>query len=243
MAFFDKMSAGNFRSKGSIIADQLLRKIKTGEHPVGSRLPAERLLAEQAGVSRTSVREAISALQIAGIIESRIGDGNYVVGDTTGEDLFLQAQSILEQSDSPYEIIQARKVIETGVVRLAIKEATDEDLDVIKAVWQKRYEIGRAGDYRIYTKLGKDLHLAIAQASGNRIIIAVLDQLLNISGQPLWQNMRRLYYEQDPARIQQMSDIHDRLVNAIVQRDTVEAILALEADFDSVTEQLYSFSG
>lgn len=240
---FDQMDSSTFKSKGSVIASHILRKIRSGEFKVGDKLPSERLLAEMAGVSRPSVREAICALQIVDIVESRIGAGNYVIKDLKIDDFAFQVKNILEESDSPYEIIQARKVIETGSVRLAIKEATNDDLRMIEAAWEEKHKFGLAGDYKVYLRLGKELHLAIAKATKNRIIISVVDRLLNISGQPLYQNMRKLYYESDPSRIEHMSTIHDRLVSAIRRRDTVEAMLALEADFDTVTEQLYSFSG
>ncbi len=242
MTPFGKMRQAQYRSKGAIIAEQILEKIKSGEYPSGSRLPAERLIAEQIGVSRPSVREAISALHIVGIIERHPGDGNYVSSDLVIDDLSLQVTRILEESDSPYEILQARKVIETGSIRLAIKEARDQDIDRITSIWEEKYIIGLAGDYRAYTRLGKKLHLAIAEATQNSIIISVVDRLLNITGQPLWQNMRRLYYEKDHRRIDQMLEIHDRIVRAIQQRNSHEAILALEADFDTVIEQLYTMN-
>lgn len=240
MFSFDKMPQTKFKSKGALIAEQILLQIKSGEYPAGSKLPAERLIAEQIGVSRPSVREAISALQIVGIIESHPGDGNYISQSLARDDLSLQVKNILEESDSPYEILQARKVIETGSVRMAIKEADNEDIETINKVWGEKYKIGRAGDYKEYNRLGKELHLAIAKATKNRIIISVIDRLLNITSQPLWQNMRRLYYENDPSRIEQMLDIHDRIVKAIQTRNSHEAILALEADFDTVIEQLYN---
>jgi DNA-binding FadR family transcriptional regulator len=242
MAPFGKMRQTQYKSKGAIIAEQILDKIKSGEYPSGSRLPAERLIAEQIGVSRPSVREAISALHIVGIIERHPGDGNYVSSELVVDDLSLQVTRILEESDSPYEILQARKVIETGSIRLAIKEARDQDIDRITSIWEEKYIIGLAGDYRAYTRLGKKLHLAIAEATQNSIIISVVDRLLNITGQPLWQNMRRLYYEKDHRRIDQMLEIHDRIVKAIQQRNSHDAILALEADFDTVIEQLYTMN-
>jgi GntR family transcriptional repressor for pyruvate dehydrogenase complex len=243
MSTFEKiMPQTKFKSKGAIIAEQILLKIKSGEYPRGSRIPAERLIAEQIGVSRPSVREAISALHIVGIIERHPGDGNYVSADLVLGDLSFKATNILEESDSPYEILQARKVVETGSIHLAVREATDRDIDKITSVWEEKYKIGRAGDYRAYTQLGKKLHLAIAEATQNRIIISIVDRLLNITGQPLWQSMRRIYYEKDPGRIDQMLAIHDRIVSAIQERDSQEAILALEVDFDTVIEQLYNMN-
>lgn len=242
MVPFGKMMSARYKSKGAIIAEQILSKIKSGEYPSGSKLPAERLIAEQVGASRPSVREAISALHIVGIIERHPGDGNYISANLLIDDLSLEATNILEQSDSPYEILQARKVVETGSVRLAIKEASDKDISTITTVWEERYRVGLAGDYKAYILLGKKLHLAIAEATKNRIIISIVDRLLDISTQPLWQNMRSLYYQGDPDRIEQMLDIHDRIVRAVQQRNSHEAILALEADFDTVLEQLYNLN-
>ena len=239
MLLFEKVPQVKFKSKGAIIAEQILLNIKSGDYPAGIKLPAERVIAEQMGVSRPSVREAICALQIVGIIESRPGDGNYISQNLSIEDISIEVKTLLEESDSPYEILQARKVIETGTVRMAIKEATDDDIQAIKAAWEEKHKIGLAGDYRAYTRLGRELHLSIARATKNRIIIAVIDRLLNITGQPLWQNMRQMYYQKDPSRIEQMLDIHDRIVNAIQARNSDEAIRALEADFDTVIEQFY----
>ena len=239
MFSLEKLPRAKFKSKGALIAEQILLDIKSGKYLSGTRLPSERTIAEQIGVSRPSVREAISALQIVGIVESQPGDGNYVSGDLVMDDLSLQVTKMLEESESPYEILQARKVIEIGSVRMAIREATDEDIQAITDVWEEKYIIGLAGDYRAYTKLGKELHLSIARATKNAIVISMVERLLDITVQPLWQNMRRLYYEKDPSRIEQMLNIHDRIVKAVQNRNSVEAILALEADFDVVIEQLY----
>jgi len=237
---FEKVAQGKFKSKGSIIAEQLFNRIKLGEYAVGSKLPAERLIAEQMGVSRPSVREAISALHIVGVLESRPGDGTYITEPLAMDELMLQVQSFLEESDSPYEILQARKAVEIGVVRLAVSIATDEDIQKIKIAWDEKYKLGRKGEFDAYIRFGKDLHLAIAKATKNRIIEAMMDRLLNVTNQPLWKNMRRSYYEQDPARIEQMLEIHNDIVTAIQNRDSEKAIQAMEADFDAVLEQLYS---
>lgn len=237
---FEKVAQGKFKSKGSIIAEQLFGRIKSGEYAVGSKLPAERIIAEQMEVSRPSVREAISALQIVGVLESRPGDGTYITEPLAMDELMLQVQRFFEESDSPYEILQARKAVEIGVVRLAVSIGTDEDIRQIKIAWDEKYKLGRKGEYDAYIRYGRDLHLAIAKATKNRITEAMMDRLLNVTNQPLWKNMRRAYYEQDPARIEQMLEIHNDIVKAIQDRDAEKATKALEADFDAVLEQLYS---
>ncbi len=131
MFSFEKIPQAKFKSKGAIIAERILSDIKSGEYSSGSKLPSERTIAEQIGVSRPSVREAISALQIVGIIESQPGDGNYITENLIIDDLSLRVKNILEESESPYDILQARKVVEIGSVRMAIREATDEDIQAV----------------------------------------------------------------------------------------------------------------
>jgi GntR family transcriptional repressor for pyruvate dehydrogenase complex len=236
---FQKLTQTKFKGKSSIIAEQILQMIKTGSYKTGDKLLPERIIAEQMGVSRPSVREAISALQISGILETRPGDGTYIYRSPATDDFKNHALSILEESESPYEILQARRAMEIGVVRLAIEIAPDEDLLGIKQAWDEKYEMGRKGHYEAYTKYGKDFHLSIAKATNNNVIITIMDSLLDITHQPLWVNMRKAYYEANPYRIEQMLEVHNDIVQAILERDTEKAIQALEADFDNVLKQLY----
>lgn len=243
MVPFGKMPFAKYKSKGAIIAEQILKKIESGEYPAGSKLPAERLISEQMGVSRPSAREAISALQIIGIIESRPGDGNYVAELLDFGGLSFQLKNIFDESDSPYEILQARRVFETGAVRLAIEEATDEDIQNITDIWNEKHALGRAGDYKGYTRMGNELHLSIARASKNRIVISVIERLLDITDQPLWPRMRELYLEKNPAQVEQTLNIHSRLIKAVQERNSYEAILVIEEHFNLLIRQLYNSNG
>ncbi|MBW6487423.1 MAG: GntR family transcriptional regulator, partial [Syntrophobacterales bacterium] len=147
---FEKIAPAGFKKKSSFIADQLLCMINAGAYAPGERLPSERAITEQMGVSRPSLREAISALQIVGILESRPGDGTYVCFPSATEDLKRQVLTVLEESDSPYENMQARKALEIGAVQLTIKVATDADLLAIQKAWEEKCERGRRGDLEEY---------------------------------------------------------------------------------------------
>jgi GntR family transcriptional regulator, transcriptional repressor for pyruvate dehydrogenase complex len=239
---FKKLSQTQFKSKSAIIAEQLIEMLRTGVFRVGQKLPPERIIAEQMGVSRPSVREAISALQIGGILDTRPGDGTYVTHSPAANDVANQAISVLETSDSPYDILQARRAIEIGVIRLAIEVASDEDISALKRAYTERNRTGKKGNFEEYTMYGKDFHLTIAKATKNRVIINMMDKLLDAMQQPLWVNMRKAYYKEDPSRIDQMLEVHNDIVNAIIERDAEKAVHALEADFDHVLQQLYSFN-
>jgi GntR family transcriptional repressor for pyruvate dehydrogenase complex len=213
--------------------------INTGHYKAGSKLPSERTITEQMGVSRPSLREAISALQIVGILESRPGDGTYVSTPVATEDLMRRAVSVLEECDSPFENMQARKALEIGAVRLAITVATDADLKALKEAWDEKYIRGRKGDLDEYLRYGKEFHIAIARATKNRIIEAITDKLLDMTIQPLWISMRRDYFLKDLSRMELMLDIHDRITKAIIARDMDGAIHELEIHYDLQIEQLY----
>ena len=239
---FKRLTQAPFKRKSSVIAEQLLEMIRAGGIRIGDKLPPERIIAEQIGVSRPSVREAISALQISGILETRPGDGTYVVRSPISDKDPNPAIAVLEKSDSPYDILQARRAVEIGVVRLAIEVATDEDLASLEKTWLERVEKGRNRNFEAYTLYGKDFHLTIAKATRNRVIIDMMDRLLDAMQQPLWVNMRKAYYETNPTHIDEMLDVHNDIVKAIIDRDVQEAVQAIEADFDHVLKQLYSFS-
>ncbi|MEJ2057665.1 MAG: FCD domain-containing protein [Desulfofustis sp.] len=240
---FEKMKVAKYKSKGAIIAEQLLQKIQSGTYPSGSKLPAERIISEQMGVSRPSVREAISALHIIGIVESRPGDGNYVAELLDFGGLSYQLKNIFDKSDSPYEILQARRAFEAGAVSLAIEEARDQDIENIIRIWNQKRALGQSGDFISYTRMGNDLHYTIAQATRNRIVISVVERLLNITDQPLWPRMRQLYLEKHPEQMQRSVDVHERLVKAIQERKSYEAIKVIEEHFNLLIGQLYNANG
>src|SRR5690242_137359 len=105
------------------IADQIARLIDGGEYAVGARLPPERDLAKQLGVSRPSVREASIALEVEGAVEVRVGSGVYVVGPQPAE-----AARTLPADSGPFELIQARWPIEAECAAMAAKAATREQV-------------------------------------------------------------------------------------------------------------------
>ena len=167
-ASFTKVATPGFTKKSSLIAEQILTSIKIGSYPPGSRLPAERLIAEQMNVGRPAVREAISALQISGVLESRPGDGTYVAAELPPGMNGETGIAVLEESDSPFEALQARKAMEIGVVYLAVACASDEDIRRIQRVWARKRKMAMSGNYRGFIEHGRDFHLAIAEATGSR---------------------------------------------------------------------------
>ena len=237
---FDKLSRSAFQKRSSIIAEQIVKMIHRNVYPTGSKLPPERTIAEQMGVSRPSVREAISALQIVGIVNSRPGDGNYVADSFHSDELASRAFEVLEESESPLTVLKARKAMEIGVVRLAISEAGDGEVRNIEEAWRKRYERGVRGDYGSFIQYGKSFHMSIAHATNNHLIVSIMDNILAATHQLLWVHMRTTYYQASQERIEKMLQIHNEIVESIRNRDADRATYAMEEHFDILIKQVYT---
>src|SRR6187200_3432247 len=122
------------------IADQIAALIEKGEYEAGERLPPERDLAKQLGVSRPSVREALIALEVEGYVEVRVGSGVYVSGSRAGVAPELPADS------GPFELIRARWLIEAECAALAAKAATRAQVRAMEDALDEMDDVARRGE-------------------------------------------------------------------------------------------------
>src|SRR5512139_3532195 len=141
------------------IADQIRTLIGKGEVALGARLPAERDLARQLGVSRPSLREALIALEVEGLLDVRVGSGIYV--SRPGE---RERAAEIDGASGPFEVIRARWMIEGECAALAARRGTAAQL---RAIRKAHADLQREAK-RDHNPLGADraFHVAIAQATG-----------------------------------------------------------------------------
>lgn len=148
------------------IADQLRRAVAAGEFAVGARLPAERDLARQLGVSRPSLREALIALEVEGMIEVRTGSGIYVLAKARRKSSRPQPDARPEWG--PLQLMQARELVEGEVAALAARHAKKADVQSISsALQQMQEEVGAGREPRHGDEA---FHNAIARACGNEVL-------------------------------------------------------------------------
>jgi GntR family transcriptional regulator, transcriptional repressor for pyruvate dehydrogenase complex len=201
------------------IADQIRGLIKSGEFPAGSRLPPERDLARQLGVSRPSVREALIALEIEGMVEVRIGSGIYVLagGGTS-------AAQGPDATAGPFELLRARYVIESECAALAAKSAKRAQVHAIEEALVEMERETVDGKQ----PLGEDrlFHLRIAEATGNGALVAVVKMLWEERTGPLYKQLEHHY--DAPELWQAALAEHRAVVKAIVSRDVNAARTAMQ---------------
>jgi DNA-binding FadR family transcriptional regulator len=193
------------------IADHLSELIASGEFPEGTRLPSERELAEQLGVSRPSVREALIALEVAGKVEVRVGSGIFVA---PRRPVALVDPS--KEGQGPFELLRARALVEGEVAAEAARTADPEELDVIRAaveemrVRQRRNLNPEEAD--------RDFHLAIARATHNSPLASVVQDLWDRGRGDIWRRMEQHF--QTPELRAAILEDHQTILAALETRDS-----------------------
>lgn len=205
------------------IADQIRTLIHSGEFTPGSRLPPERDLARQLGVSRPSVREALIALEVEGLVEVRIGSGIYVRAPANGD-----ARDPPEALAGPFELLRARYVIESECAALAAKSAKRAQL---RAIEDALDDMDREMDNERQPLPGDRLfHLRIAEATGNSALTHVIRLLWDERGGELFQ---RLEHHYDSPQLWRAAIAEHRVVlESIAAHDAAGARLAMQRHLD-----------
>ncbi|SFB06279.1 regulatory protein, gntR family [Collimonas sp. OK607] len=209
-----------------IVAGQIQQMIRDQKILPGTRLPSERDLSTQLDVSRASVREALIALELTGVIEVRGGSGIYVNEKTDAP------ADIKGAGCGPFEVLSARRLIEGEVAAMAAKMATDSAVD---AIMQTVSDMERFSDDRVKNEQAdRAFHMAIATATGNSALILVLSNLWDERGH-LWSKMEEHFHTEDLRR-ETLTD-HRRILEAIAARDPAGARRAMRAHLERVTRE------
>jgi GntR family transcriptional repressor for pyruvate dehydrogenase complex len=237
---FYKIKDFGGKKKSTLVAQQILEAISRGELKEGDRLPPERRIAEEMGVSRPPVREALSALQIVGVVESLTGDGTYIRGKTRNGVVHSTAIAMLERSDSPFEALRARRSVESALVELVIAEADKGDLQAMYAVLEEMKEAIAKHDLDAYFKTNRRFHLAMARASHNSLFVKILDYLLGIAEQPLWMEAVQKYFA-DIDHIKSYYFEHESLVKALESKDLEKARELIRNHFDRTVKEVKEY--
>jgi GntR family transcriptional repressor for pyruvate dehydrogenase complex len=217
------------------VAVVLTEEIRSGRWPVGSKLPTEVQLVEQLGVSRTVVREAISRLRNAGLVEPRQGSGVFILNRATAPlDLAVDEDQTPENKVKVLQIVEVRRAVEAEAAGLAAERATPADIRAMRdALVALDLAVAEGGD-----GVEEDLafHRTIADASDNPVLAATVRYL----GEVLRTGIRvtRANEARRADFIQQVRDEHARIVHAIESGDRDAASGAARAHMREAARRL-----
>jgi len=211
------------------IADQIRELIRAGEFLAGARLPPERDLAKQLGVSRPSVREALIALEVEGLVEVRIGSGIYVLGPgIKAEGIEVLAGSPgrdeVHALAGPFELMRARYTIESECAALAAKSGKKAQIAAIEEALEQMH---REFEHEKQPLAGDRLfHLRIAEATGNGALVAVVKMLWEERAGPLYQRLEH-HYDTPGLWTAAMAE-HRAVLKAIAEHDVAGSRAAMQ---------------
>jgi DNA-binding FadR family transcriptional regulator len=207
-----------------VVAARIQELIKEENIKAGERLPAERELAAKLSVSRASLREALIVLELSGIVEVRGGSGVYVSEQAAPPD------DVPEAGPGPFEVLAARRLIESEIAAIAARMATDSAVD---AILNAVLEMERNHDDRTSNEQAdRNFHLAIARATGNTALVGVTEYLWN-QRSSLWHKLKE-HFQTEDLRKTTLTD-HRRVLEAIASHDVAGARQAMRAHLERVT--------
>lgn len=202
------------------VADQLRQMIDSGEYAVGARLPAERELAEQFGLSRPTIREALIALEVEGRIRIRVGSGIYV--RAMAENVPPPAQAT--NDEGPFELLRAREFVEGAIAAEAALLASPDDIKTIDEVLDRMKSSDHPSEATI--GLDREFHTSVAGILGNAVLVRFIGEMFDQRLNPYFQRLSS--YFENRQSWQSALEEHVAVRDAIAGRDPARAKAAMQ---------------
>lgn len=217
------------------VIDYIKKQIIAGELTIGERLPAERELSEMLGVSRNSVREAIRMLDFMGVVSSQHGAGNYLTGNFENNLVESMFMMFWLNQISYQQISQLRRGLELQALMIAIDHATEQEINQLVRIAS---ELENQTE-EINVILDKQLHYNIAKASGNSLIINILQALSEVMDKFITDLRSEILANEDSKK--KLYESHNEMVKSLVLKDKVLGFNAINKHFSVIDEKLVEY--
>jgi len=213
----------NKKKLADSVIEEIKRMIKSGEIKEGDKLPNQNAFAAQLGVSRTSLREALSTLTRIGVIEQRPGYGTVFRSRIPA--LFTEhlTPPLISDRDATIELIEARQFIEIGTVELSVKNVTQEQMDEMGLLIKEMNQSLKEGRIDDYIEQDVAFHFLIAKASHNRFLINLFVTIRGFMEQYMRESFRLL-----PYMLERSLNFHKNIYQAIKSGSRSKAILYMK---------------
>ena len=218
------------------IVEQIKLMLTEGNLKPGDKLPSERDMAEHLKVSRASVREALSALHLMGLVEIKSGEGTFIKPVDVNSIIEPLALILLMERDTIIEILEIRKGLEVEAAGLAAVRREDEDLQKIKEALDEMrsdidtLEVGEKADWKF--------HYAVARASQNTLLTRLMNTISDTIENTMYSSRKKLF--RIPNMPQTLLKAHEGIYDAIAEGNSIEArkrmyehLLMVEANMTS----------
>ncbi len=220
------------------IGIKLRNELNSGRYQIGDRLPPERNIAEQLGVSRTVVREAMIMLELENLIDVRKGSGVYVI-NLPGLQHDLPSLKVIHDDVGPFELLQARQLLESDIAAFAATQVTKSGIAQMRqALELERQSLLADEDNEDGDEL---FHRLIVEATENGVLIDIIHQLwLRRKNSPMWQKLHSRIAGTSYRR--SWLDDHLKILAALQRKDPKAARQAMWQHLENVKETLLELS-
>lgn len=219
------------------ISNQIINMISDGTWKSGEKIPGELELSRLFEVSRNSIRESLKALELIGILHAKSGKGTVVAEGAIERINKMKLSSMPENKASLVEIMEARLVMEPGIVRIATNKATIEDFARLTNILDKCETAFKLKDYDF--EMGFTFHETIFEISGNSILINIADSLK----EKLVSVRRKIFLKTlDTKVLLEELDEHKNILKLMKDGEAEEAALAMEHHIEDSLNRLRHLS-
>jgi DNA-binding FadR family transcriptional regulator len=206
------------------VAEKIQAMIAAEGYRSGDRLPSERELSAKLEVSRASLREGLIALELTGVVEVRSNSGVYLCERPA------HLAALPEAGPGPFEVLSARRVIESEIAAIAAQVATDRAIDAILVAVEAMER--DHDDVATNEQADRNFHMAIANATGNSALVGVMNHLWDQRGH-LWHKLKE-HFQTEELRKETLGD-HRAILQAIASHDPAAARKAMRIHLGRVT--------
>lgn len=212
------------------IYNQIHEAIVSGQYQVGEKLPSERDLCSMFNVSRVPVREALSALELNGLVESMQGAGVYVRRTASAGEPPLQ-------DVEPQDIIRARMVLEPDIARLAAGQIGEEQKAELRDIIERFREEGKQDAYT--TTVDREFHLFLARVGGNSLYLMMMELVFRTMEQRMWELILSRTIATQKYR-EQNNHEHLQIAQAVLEGRVDDAYTLMKAHMEQLYERYWS---
>lgn len=230
------------------IVDQIIDLIREDKLKNGDRLPSEKVLSTKFCASRATIREAMSALEISGLVEGKVSQGYFITQDASNRlanNLILRD---LIKNHSPYEVFETRSEIEPIIGSIAANRRNKEDLEELKSSLEKLNSLGNnllyslendLQKYDVYMEEDRNFHLIISKSTHNSVIYYLYNGVSLMLKEKMWKIMKKKSLMKD-GNIEKFEKEHTDIFNAIKDKDPVNTKRLIKEHMKNIENDMFN---
>lgn len=226
------------------VLEQIVQAIARGDFPIGQRLPPERELATLLNVGRSSVREALIMLQVAGVLEVRHGSGIYVRALPDPQFLSCPFFDTSASWDDNFQTIsEARFALGQSIVQLAAANRIEEGLERMRQALEDMSRSVEKEDVELFIDSNLRFHEGLAKAAGNPILEYIYNQTIAGRSTDEVNRVLRLVYEAEPDKLARTFRLHQAIYQAVSQGNRRDALIEIRRHYSNVASRFIGEEG